>query len=244
MDSGATDNEEETSEAADDGSDEALPTARVSASGASGASGRMGKRRKPARKSFGERFRKRWRAWLRAIHRDVGYLAVGLTVIYAVSGIAINHIGDWDPNFAKETVQRSVELPIPTGDEEAATQKVLASLKITAEPRDFFFETDEQLEIFFDEKERTLIVDVTTGAVTETYKSERIFLRVANWLHYNRGKSAWTYIADGYAFFLLFLAISGIFMLKGRKGFLGRGAILILIGAAVPIIYVSCASGP
>ena len=38
--------------------------------------------------------RKRWRAWLRAIHRDVGYLAVGFTIIYAVSGIAINHRGD------------------------------------------------------------------------------------------------------------------------------------------------------
>ena len=30
---------------------------------------------------------KRWRAWLRAVHRDIGYLAIGFTVIYAVSGI-------------------------------------------------------------------------------------------------------------------------------------------------------------
>ena len=43
--------------------------------------------------------KKRWRAWLRAIHRDVGYLVVGLTLIYALSGLAINHIQDWDPNF-------------------------------------------------------------------------------------------------------------------------------------------------
>src|SRR3954447_4776248 len=38
---------------------------------------------------------KRWRAWLRAIHRDIGYLAIGFTVIYAISGIAQNHIEDW-----------------------------------------------------------------------------------------------------------------------------------------------------
>ena len=28
------------------------------------------------------------------IHRDVGYLVVGLTLIYAISGIAVNHIDD------------------------------------------------------------------------------------------------------------------------------------------------------
>ena len=50
---------------------------------------------------------KRWRAWLRAIHRDVGYLAVGFTIIYAISGIAMNHVDDWNYNYnAKErTVQ-------------------------------------------------------------------------------------------------------------------------------------------
>ena len=28
--------------------------------------------------------KKRWRAWLRAVHRDVGYLALGFTVIYSL----------------------------------------------------------------------------------------------------------------------------------------------------------------
>ena len=41
------------------------------------------------------RIKKRWRAWLRAVHRDFGYLAIGFTVIYATSGIAQNHIEDW-----------------------------------------------------------------------------------------------------------------------------------------------------
>ena len=48
---------------------------------------------KPSTGGLRELVRKRWRAWLRAVHRDFGYLAVGLTMIYAFSGIAINHIG-------------------------------------------------------------------------------------------------------------------------------------------------------
>ena len=52
----------------------------------------LGPGRQPRSRSAGA-------AWLRAVHRDIGYLAVGFTVIYALSGIAMNHIDDWDPNF-------------------------------------------------------------------------------------------------------------------------------------------------
>jgi hypothetical protein len=185
--------------------------------------------------------RKRWRAWLRAIHRDVGYLAVGLTIIYAVSGIAINHIQDWDPNF-KTVAREHAIAPIPSDvPDEEAIQRVLDGLKITAKPR----EADRianQVEIYLDG--RSLVADTETGTVYDTASEPRFFLRVANWLHYNRGKAAWTYIADGYAVLLLYLAVSGIFMLKGRLGLKGRGAVLIIAGAAVPILYVTLSSGP
>jgi hypothetical protein len=69
-------------------------------------------------------------------------------------------------------------------------------------------------------------------------------LRVANWLHLNRGKKAWTYVADGYAAFLLILAGTGLFMLPGRKGLIGRGGLLVALGVAVPVLYVTLSGGP
>jgi len=185
---------------------------------------------------------KRWRAWLRALHRDAGYIAVGLTFIYALSGLAINHIKDWDPNFKNVDHTYHLDQPIPD-DEEAATRQVLSALQITGEPADYYFAADHQLEIEFDDR-RVIHVDTATGTAVMQSEKPRFFLRVANWLHYNRGKAAWTYIADGYAVFLLFLATSGIFMLKGRKGLIGRGAVLIALGAAVPILYVHFSGGP
>ena len=188
-----------------------------------------------------QRLRKRWRAWLRALHRDAGYLAVGLTVVYAVSGIAINHIDDWNPNF--KTVSRTHKLagPIPA-DEQAATAYVLAELGIEETPREAYKVADTPLEISLDN--RSLIVETDTGTVFDEAEEPRFLLRVSNWLHYNRGKAAWTYIADGYAAFLLFLALSGMFMLRGRQGLIGRGAVLVLAGAAVPILYVTLSGGP
>ncbi len=189
-----------------------------------------------------ERARKplRWRPPLRALHRDVGYLLVGLTFVYALSGLAVNHIEDWDPNF--EQFERSVALaaPLPE-DEAAAARQVLDQLGIDEAPSDVFL-YEQELEIQLDN--RSLYVDGDAMTILDRGQEPRPFLRVANWLHLNRGKQAWTIVADGYAVLLLFLATSGMLMLPGKKGLRGRGWILVLLGAAVPIAYVALSGGP
>jgi hypothetical protein len=172
----------------------------------------------------------------------VGYILVGLTFVYAISGLAINHVGQIDPNFKTESSTEKLTVDVPRDDPDAAAQAILGQLGIEAEPRDYFFEDDDILEITFDR--RNVRADLAAGVIRIEVEKPRFFVRVANWLHYNRGKDAWTYIADGYAILLLFLATSGIFMIKGKKGVIGRGAFLILIGIAVPIIYVAHSGGP
>ena len=60
----------------------------------------------PAKTPARPRRKLNFRPWLRAFHRDIGYFAVGLTVVYATSGLAVNHLKDWDPNFKQ--VNRSI----------------------------------------------------------------------------------------------------------------------------------------
>jgi uncharacterized protein len=185
---------------------------------------------------------RQYRVWLRAIHRDVGYLVVGLTFIYALSGIAINHLGSWDPNFKSVAITKNLEGPFPE-DEEALVTEIISKLKLSEdEVQASFYDSDTIFELALVDGSARL--NIKTGVIKIIGKESRFFLRVANWLHYNRGKATWTYIADAYAVLLLYLAISGAFILKGRKGIVGRGAILIFIGAAVPIVYVQLTSGP
>ncbi len=181
-----------------------------------------------------------WRAWLRAIHRDMGYVAVGLTVIYALSGLAVNHIADWDPNF--DAYEATHELGPLTGDAEAIAANVRARLGITQTPREVYSASPDEIAIEFDQ--RSLHVNPLTGHVIDEGKKPRFLLRVANWLHLNRGKKAWRYFADAYAVALLLLSASGMFMIKGPKGLLGRGAVLVAAGAAIPILYVTLSGGP
>jgi hypothetical protein len=185
--------------------------------------------------------RMKFRPSLRALHRDVGYFAVGLTIVYASSGLAVNHLKDWDPNFRQLNRTHQLPLPLPA-DDEAAAKSALRSLGVRDEPREVYRASPNQLDLVFDK--RTFHVDTQSGVVHEEGQVARPLLRVANWLHLNRGKKAWTYVADSYALFLLFLALSGLFMIPGRKGLLGRGAIVALLGAAVPVLYVVLSGGP
>jgi uncharacterized protein len=181
------------------------------------------------------------RPWLRAIHRDAGYFGVGLTLVYALSGLAVNHIADWDPSFRQ--IERTHQLPAPLPSEaDAAGKRVLSQLKIDEPPSEIYVAGEDAVDIVLEH--RTLHVTPSTGKVLEEGQSPRWFLRAANWLHLNRGKKAWTYVADTYAVVLLYLAVSGLFMIPGRKGLVGRGAVIALLGAAVPVAYVVASGGP
>jgi|JI10StandDraft_1071094.scaffolds.fasta_scaffold02828_6 hypothetical protein len=194
----------------------------------------------PPRTGVRAAIRKRWRGWLRAIHRDVGYLAVGLTLVYAISGLAINHIKDWDPNYTTYERERTIAPISADVPDDVAIATARAALKVGT-PRSTYRAGDE---IYLEYDYKKLVVYGDSGRVVEQGRHPRFLLRVANWLHYNRGKQAWTYIADGYAVLLLYLAVSGLFMIKGKNGLRWRGAILLLAGISVPVGYVSWSGGP
>jgi hypothetical protein len=182
-----------------------------------------------------------WRSITRVVHADLGHFAVGLTFIYALSGLAVNHIADWDPSFKSYEQTHEIGGPLQ-GDDQAIARTVLDRLQIRTEPGEVYRAAPDQLEIVLDQ--RTLHVTPSTGRVLDEGQEPRFLLRVANWLHLNRGKKAWTYVADTYAVGLLALAITGILMLPGRRGLLGRGGVWLVLGALVPALYVHLSGGP
>lgn len=183
-----------------------------------------------------------WRPWLRAMHRDIGYVVVGLTFIYALSGLAVNHLTDWsDGDASFKTYSATHEMGPLQGEDQAVADELRKRLAIKEVPRELYRPGADELEVIFDK--RSLHVNTATGHVVDEGQKPRFLLRVANWLHLNRGKKAWTYVADAYAASLLALAMSGMFMIAGKKGFLGRGAILVGLGIAIPVLYVTFA-GP
>ncbi|MCD4761454.1 PepSY-associated TM helix domain-containing protein, partial [bacterium] len=174
----------------------------------------------------------KWRKWNRVIHRDFCYFFFGMTIIYALSGIAINHIKDWNPNYIIKTKNISVSIP-----DEINKIEVLNILKILNEEKNYkkhYFPKEDQLKVFI--KNGSLTLNLNSGnGIIEKIKVRPIF-KPMNYLHYNPIKW-WTWFSDIFAGALILIAISGLFILKGKKGITKRGAWLTILGILIPVIY-------
>ena len=176
----------------------------------------------------------KWRRLNNILHRDVGYLVVGLTLVYGISGLAVNHRADWNPSYrpGKTTLRIT---PLTATDRDGLVREALSHLGITDTPRNAFRPDPETLQIFFQDK--SYAIDVPTGTVIVDAVRPRPVLFEMNQMHLNATKGVWTLIADIYALALIFIALSGMFVLKGRLGIAGRGAKLVTLGALVPLSY-------
>lgn len=179
----------------------------------------------------------RWRKWFRALHRDVGYVAVALTLAYALSGLAVNHLDDWNPNY--KFTSSSLDLgPIPDGTLDARAAYVVGKLGVDpAIVRGHFQENDHELRVFLVEGQEARL-DLRTGKGTLKSLSTRPVLFEVNALHLNNLKGAWTYVADVFALALMFLAITGSVMMKGDRGIAGRGKYFIAAGLLIPVGFI------
>lgn len=177
-----------------------------------------------------------WRKWNRIIHRDFGFFFFGMTLIYAISGIAINHINDWNPNYDIENTYYSISNPEQFNNADEA--KILELLELVGQEdnyKKFYYMRPGLLKVFI--KDGSLLLNTETGdASIETIK-RRPLLFYVNYLHYNPGKW-WLWFADIYAGALILLAISGIIMNKSKKGIKGRGGIYLAIGIIIPLIFL------
>jgi uncharacterized protein len=178
-----------------------------------------------------------WRNLFRTLHRDIGYVAVSLVLAYALSGLAVNHIEDWNPNY--RFAEREVEVgPLPAGTlaerEAFVVEKLALDRRLV---RGHFQETEHELRIFLIEGQEARI-DMRTGRGQLKTLSTRPVLFEVNSLHLNNLKGIWTWVADAFAIALIVLALTGVTMMKGDRGIFGRGKYFIAAGLAIPVGFI------
>lgn len=178
-----------------------------------------------------------WRKLNRILHRDIGYFFFGMSIIYGLSGIALNHIDDWDPsyNIRNEQIQVNPDdlKPAMTKDE---TRKILSGLNISGRYKSHYYPSDNILKIFL--KGGSVTFNTSSGHGNLELVSRRPIFFEFNFLHYNNPKFLFTYFADIYASGLIIMAITGLFMLQGRKGLSGRGKWFVGIGILIPLTFL------
>jgi len=172
----------------------------------------------------------------RFLHRDLGYLFFGATVAYCVSGLALNHLRDWNPNYTIS--RRESTVSVPASDQpfkKPDALNVLAQAGVRNKYLNHYSPAPGQLRIFFEGG--TATVTRESGAVVVEMTTRRPLLYTFNKLHYNPGRW-WTWFADVFTAALLVVAITGLFLLRGRQGITRRGGVLVILGIVIPAVLV------
>ncbi len=182
--------------------------------------------------------RKTLRHWNNALHRDLGYLFFGMTFIYAISGIVLNHFKSGDfahPDYSKSFWEFKVKPPENGKIDQVYINHVLAESDEKGHYKSHIM-SGETLKIFL--TNGSLAVNVKDGTVFQEKRQSRYIIKEFNLLHYNNIKKLYTWYSDIYAIALILLAITGLFILRGKNGILGRGAWLTAIGIIIPALFL------
>ncbi|MCC8154197.1 MAG: peptidase [Tannerellaceae bacterium] len=118
--------------------------------------------------------------WLRVLHRDIGYFVTGICLIYALSGILLNHMKEKDPAYRTE--EQSLQL-----------EKQLSQAELTV-----YWQSQSNLPVIkkvmtLDENHSRLLLEGGVGVYNhatgwidyEVYK-KRPFIWWINRFHYNK----------------------------------------------------------
>ena len=179
-----------------------------------------------------------FRKWSRIIHRDVSYLFAGMILIYALSGILMNHRGDLNPHYSVSRQELRVDADL-TDKTKVDKPLVLSLLEPLGEADNYtkhYFPKDGEMKVFL-KGGSSLLVNTQTGEAVYESLNRRPLLSDMVKLHYNSTKW-WTIFSDVFAVCLILITITGLVMVKGSKGFWGRGGILFVIGVLIPVLFL------
>jgi uncharacterized protein len=176
-----------------------------------------------------------FRKWNRILHRDFGYFFFGLTIIYCLSGIALNHKKDWNPNYSITYKDISISENI---DKTTINEKWVKDLLLTYDEQDhykkYFFPDSKTLRIFIDNGSVSINIESKKGYIEKI--SRRPFFFEVNFLHYNPGKW-WTWFSDIFCGGMIIIAITGLFIIaKSKTSLSRRGVWFIIAGLIVPVL--------
>lgn len=177
------------------------------------------------------------RRWCRVLHRDLSYLFAGMVLIYAISGLYMNHRDTINPHYSVTRNEVQLDLEPTQGELERADVEALME-RVGVEERytKHYYPRPALLKVFL-KGGSTLEVDMTSGRALYEQLSRRPLVSAMTTMHYNPNRW-WTWFADIFAVALILITLTGLVMVKGSRGLWGRGGVELLVGILLPILIL------
>ena len=186
---------------------------------------------------------------VRSLHRDLGYFVIGLTLIYAITGIVLSGRGlawfkvefedktvisknikseEFNKEFIKVVLAGKVSEVFPESSYKGVKKHLRLKL-VKQKDEVLHFKAWRSLNVKYEQN---------SGNLEVRYKGYPVALEIFVDAHKATHESAWFYLAIIYSVILSFLAISSFWMVKGKNGFRRRGVYFMLAGFAVVAIFL------
>lgn len=160
---------------------------------------------------------------MRSLHRDVGFLVIGMTLIYAVSGILLLYR---DTNLMK--FEKQIERQLEPNLED---DQIGGALRM----RFFEIEKVDGDLVYFNNG----TYNRSTGAAQYIQIGLPDFLNKINGLHKSSSRSVSHWFAAIFAVLLLFLALSSFWMFTAKSKNFKRGIVFSVIGLLMAVVMLS-----
>jgi len=173
----------------------------------------------------------------RNLHRDLGYLYIGLIIAFSISGILQNHRNYWKPEkYTAETKQVAVQLP---KDEKELTEdfaKIVGkSLGINDKFRRSMVKKGTW-KISYEKNEVEIDIQSGKGEIV-TFRNTPLISQMH--LLHKSTSNWWIYYSDIFGIALLTIAVTGMMMIKkGKFSFKERGWKLAIAGLIFPLVFL------
>ncbi len=178
------------------------------------------------------------RKYCRRIHSHLSFFFVGVILIYAISGITMNHLKDFNPQYMISVKDYVADGKYPHLQNFTKNQ-VLDLLKEVDEDGNYtkhYYPNQSTMKVFL-KNGSSYTLNTQTGDVKYESLQKRPFFSQLAFLHYNPGKW-WTIFSDVFAVCLIIISLTGLFINKGKYGIKGIGGIEFIAGLLIPILFL------
>lgn len=160
--------------------------------------------------------------YMRSLHRDIGFLVVGMTIIYSISGVLLIYR---DTGFLKSEKQVEKKLAPGISESELGMKLHLRNFKV--------MKTEGDILHF-----KNGTYNKASGVAKYTENKLPAFLEKLTHVHKISSKSTVHWITAIYGLALLFLAISSFWMHKPKTKLFRRGMFFAAGGSVIAIILL------
>lgn len=175
------------------------------------------------------------RKLFRILHRDLGYFIVGMTVVYGLSGIILNHRYDFNPDYQIYVTEFNADLRGKANSTSQEIKNVLESIDSDVVYKKHYINKQGLLKVFIENGE--VVINPETGKGIMRYLQRRPIFFEMNKLHRATLGTVWKWVSDAMAVILILVAVTGLVLLKGKRGFGRWGWWWTVAGILVPVFF-------